>query len=559
MIIRLLISHYALLESLDLELHEGLTTVTGETGAGKSILLGALGLLLGQRADTSVISKGQPKCIIEGHFNIEKLNLKWLFDREELDYAEPCIIRREISNTGKSRSFINDTPVTLPILKELGQSLVEIQTQHTHLMMAQSEVQRALLDTLLEDQRVLIDYQKEFESLTQLQIELEESEVQLSKALLERDYLSFQRNEIMELQLKEDEEVDLEVHINTLSQAQEIQTDFIKARLGLCEGEWNARELLQQVLSQTKHYDTLGDAFKDFNQRIKSILLEVEDLGEEALKISEKFEPNESLLELLNERFQKIQQLLKKHQLQKSSELIALGETLDTVLISTESLEHKISQLKLQIQKSHEECRIKAEQIHHARVLAAKELETNSITILQRLNMPHAQVQFHIDFNIHKLNKYGGDHVVLLFSSNLGVAVQPAGTIASGGELSRLNFAFRNLVSKKKALPTLIYDEADTGISGEVAAKMGELFREMGAHHQILCISHLPQVAAAGHQQWEVVKIQEAEATRSEVHVLNDAERINSIAKMLSGSALTATSKENAKELLHQFDGFKFS
>ncbi len=559
MIQKLLISNYALIEHLEIEIHQGLTTVTGETGAGKSILLGAIGLLLGNRADTSVITEGKNKCVIEGYFDVQKLQLESLFAREELDYHPLCIIRREIANNGKSRSFINDTPVNLQVLKELGLFLVEIQTQHTNLLMAQPEVQRNLLDSFSDSPSILIEFRKSFEALTKLKSDLRAAEVQYQKAVKEKDYLEFQRNEIGALFLSEGEEITLEQEISTLSQAQEIRDSFQKATSGLIGAEWNVRNLLQQVLSTTKAYENLGESFKQFNDRLKSLIIESSDLGEEAQRFSEKFEPNEVQLFEKNERLHKIQQLLRKHQFGTCKELISLEEELSHQLISTDSLEQDISRLKTEIKNTVVLCESQAKAISELRSNAAKKIETEALSILKRLNMPHAQIQFKIDFDLSRLHLDGADFIELLFSSNLGVPMQKASQIASGGELSRLNFAFRSLISKKKLLPTLIYDEADTGISGEVAAKMGELFREMGAYHQVLCISHLPQIAAAGNQQWEIRKFEGRESTKSEVTLLDETERIESIAKMLSGAEITPTAKSNAQELLLFYKGFKFS
>ena len=550
MLKRLLISNYALLDHLEMELTEGMTTITGETGAGKSILLGAIGLILGQRADTSVVSTGHEKCIIEGHFDVKKLSLKDFFDSQDLDYSDVCIFRREISKTGKSRAFINDTPVTLPILKELGSQLVEIQTQHTSHMMAQTEVQRELLDALLKEPSILENYKQSYAKLETTSQLLTEAENQLKNIIKERDFNQFQLQEIEILKLSEGEETSIEQEINTLSQAEEIKEHFSQVAIGLSDGEVNVRSLISQVFNAIKSFADLKPEFADFKERLKSISIEVDDLANEALNISEKTEQNPERLFELNERFDKIQQLLRKHGVNTCAELLKIAETLQNHLSSTETLEENIEKLRFELSEIKLKCSELAKNLHQERMHAGEELSNKSVEILKKLNMPYTQVGFEIELNLDQMNAFGADEIKLMFTANPGTQLQAVSEIASGGELSRLNFAFRSIISEKKLLPTLIYDEADTGISGEVAAKMGHLFRELGKRHQILCISHLPQVAAAGNQQWEVVKVQDANSTRSEVRYLNESERRLSIAKMLSGSEMTEAALNHAGHLL---------
>ena len=550
MLQRLLISHYALLDHLEMELNEGMTTITGETGAGKSILLGAIGLILGQRADTSVVSAGHEKCIIEGHFDIRKLTLQAYFEANDLDYTDICIFRREISKNGKSRAFINDTPVTLPILKELGSHLVEIQTQHTNLMMAQADVQRELLDSILENTKILYDYSSTYREYLQVSKSLNDAELQLKHILKERDFNRFQLQEIEVIKLQPNEEVEIENEINTLSQAEQIKDNFSQVSVGLTEGDINVRGLILQLYNAVKGFDNLRPEFADFKQRLKSISIEVDDLANEASQIAEKTEQNPQRLFDLNERFDKIQQLLRKHGVNTCEELLEIERNLKNQISSTEVLEKQIADLTEEQKSLKIQLETLAKHLHSERIQAAKILAEKSIEILKKLNMPYTQVAFEIDFDILQLGAFGGDQIKLLFTANPGTQPQAVSEIASGGELSRLNFAFRSIISEKKLLPTLIYDEADTGVSGEVAAKMGQLFRELGKRHQILCISHLPQVAAAGNHQWEVVKVQDAQSTRSEVRYLNDSERQLSIAKMLSGSEMTDAALNHAAHLL---------
>ncbi len=550
MLQRLLISHYALLDHLEMDLNPGLTTVTGETGAGKSILLGAIGLILGQRADTSVVSEGHDKCIIEGYFDLSKLDLESYFEANDIDYAQVCIFRREISKQGKSRAFINDTPVTLPILKELGGYLVEIQTQHTNLMMRQSEVQRDLLDSFHSETSVLANYSNAYEKAQEVQRALQKAENALRNAVKERDFNQFQLKEIEILQLKEGEEISLEQEIKELSQAEEIKTQFNIVAEGLSEGELNVGSLIAQLYQGVKGFDSINSEYANFKQRLKSVSLEIEDLANDAVRIAEKTDLNPQRLFDANDRFEKIQHLLRKHQVSKCSELLEVAEQLNAYISSTAALETQIETLKSEWAQLQKACIDWAKKLHEQRKEAAAHMAEKSVLVLKRLNMMYSQVVFDIDFNLDYLGPFGADQITLLFTANPGTLPQPAGEIASGGELSRLNFAFRSIISEKKLLPTLIYDEADTGISGEVAAKMGQLFRELGQRHQILCITHLPQVAAAGNHQWEVIKRQDANSSRSEVNKLNASERVTSIAKMLSGSEMTDAALSHARHLL---------
>jgi DNA repair protein RecN (Recombination protein N) len=550
MLQRLLISHYALLEHLEMDLTEGLTTITGETGAGKSILLGAIGLILGQRADTSVVSEGFDKCIIEGHFDIRRLPLQSFFDQHDLDYSETCIFRREIAKTGKSRAFINDTPVTLPLLKELGSFLVEIQTQHTTLMMAQVDVQREMLDSFTTESGVYPEYQRTYTKVLEISKELKTAESTLRLALKERDFNRFQLQEIDVLQLFSGEETSLEQEIQTLSQAEEIKDHFAQVASGLSEGDLNVRGLVQQLYQAIKGFETISPAFADFKNRLKSIAIEVDDLAAEAAQIAEKTEQNPQRLFEINDRFDKIQHLFRKHQVSTTDELLEIAQKLSNTLSSTTELEALIVQLQESLIEWQNTCETNAQLLHTQRMQAAEILSTQSVDILKRLNMPYTQVAFDIQFDLSQMGPHGADVIRLLFTANPGTQPQPVSEIASGGELSRLNFAFRSIISERKLLPTLIYDEADTGVSGEVAAKMGQLFRELAQRHQILCISHLPQVAAAGNQQWEVVKMQDAQTTRSEVRLLSEADRQISIAKMLSGAEMTEAALSHAAHLL---------
>jgi len=417
-------------------------------------------------------------------------------------------------------------------------------------MMAQADVQRELLDPIIENPKILNDYRLIYSEYVQVSKSLNDAELQLKQILKERDYNRFQLQEIEVLKLQANEEIEIENEINTLSQAEQIKDNFSQVSIGLTEGDINVRGLILQLYNAVKGFETLSPEFADFKQRLKSISIEVDDLANEASQIAEKTEQNPQRLFNLNERFDKIQQLLRKHGVNTCEDLLDIESNLKNQISSTEALETSIAELTEKQKSLKIQLETLAQHLHNERIQSGKVLAQKSIEILKKLNMPYTQVAFEIDFDLLQLGAFGGDQIKLLFTANPGTQPQAVSEIASGGELSRLNFAFRSIISEKKLLPTLIYDEADTGASGEVAAKMGQLFRELGRRHQILCISHLPQVAAAGNHQWEVVKVQDAQSTRSEVRYLNDSERQLSIAKMLSGSEMTDAALNHAAHLL---------
>jgi DNA repair protein RecN (Recombination protein N) len=549
MLKHLSISKYALIDHLELDFKEGLTSITGETGAGKSILLGAIGLILGNRADTSVVSDGRNKCIIEAEFDVVKLNLINYFIEHDLDHGDLCTVRREIKNNGKSRAFINDTPVTLSVLKEIGTKLVEIQTQNTGLLLSSAKQQTSIIDALV-DIELIDNYKIEFNELKKLKSEFNLLNEQLEETLQRKDYLQFLVEEINELDPVNGEEVEIEHEIQKLTQSEEIKTSFSQVAAGLTEQEDNLSTTLSQLTQIIKPLVNLDSRFNDVYHRLQSTQIEIDDISKEALRIADSTEQDEERLSILNQRFDRIHTLLRKHRLDDTQSLIDLNDKMSEELLGLGSKDDRITYLKEQINIQHGKCIEYALKWSNARRESAEILKKNGLEILQSLGMGNAQIEFELEFNEDSLKTEGADTIRLLFSANTGIPVQEVSNIASGGELSRLNFAFRSVVSRSNQLPTLIYDEADTGISGEVAGKMAIQFREMGKSHQVISISHLPQVAAAGNQQLEVFKINTNNTTASQVRELTPKERIQSIAVMLSGKDISEAAIENAKQLL---------
>jgi DNA repair protein RecN (Recombination protein N) len=549
MIKKLSIKNFALIENLQLEFQTGLTSITGETGAGKSILLGAIGLILGNRADTSSISEGADKCIIETEFDLTNHNLSAIFESLDLDYENPCIIRRELTSQGKSRAFINDTPVGLADLKTIGSNLVEIQTQNTTTLVSHKSEQLKLLDDYHYGNSLYHEYSGLWKSYLNKSKQLEQTRIQLNDLKAQNDFKSFLFNEIESFNLNIDSDSKMDDELQLLSEVSEIKSALNGLKDLLSDSEYSVQNNLISSAGLLKPYSGNSD-IQMLWQRLKTLQEEVMDISRESERFNDRLSEDPERLALLNERSAELDRLLKKHQCTTVVELSQKFQVLGQELESTETLEQHEIELTSEVSKLHVELVNLAKKLHDLRVSASTDLTQRTKVILGQLAMPHAQIQFEIEFNEKLLNDKGANQVTLLFNANPGGKLQPVELVASGGELSRLNFAFRSLISGSKYLPTLIYDEADTGISGEIAGKMGLLFRQLGQRHQVVCISHLPQVAASGDHQFEVYKQIEGLKTHTSIRVLNENERVNSIAKMLSSSELTAASVNNAKELL---------
>ncbi len=550
MLKHLLIRNYALIKSLDLDFSEGLTTVTGETGAGKSILLGAIGLILGQRADSSEISTGETKCVIEANFEVTNLGLESVFESLGIDYESTCILRREIHHTGKSRAFINDTPVNLTDLKLIGTLLVEIQTQHANLMVTQTVEQRKLLDFHFADQPNLSEYQQAYSEYKKTVLELDKKQLEKSELIKNKDYNEFLLNELSQLSLNIELDQHLDQEIELLSQVEKIKTAF-NYSIGLLDSDQTGiLNGLNSIKNQLKVLKDINPEIASFYERIDSTSIELKELNNDLWGYAEKIEEDPQKLEFLNQRQSKIQNLLKKHQVETIQQLSEIEQRLSSELLDVSELENQIIQLQNACEKSRFQCIELAKKLTEMRKESASVIEDKAFSILQNLGLNHAKLAFEVHSDYEKLSESGCDEVQLLFSANLGSPMMPVGQVASGGEISRLNFAIRSIVAKKKNLPTLIYDEADTGISGEVAGKMGKIFKELGNSHQVVCITHLPQVASCGNQQLFVKKAIQEGKTITDVSYLSDSERIESIASMLSGDTISDSARNTAKELL---------
>ena len=546
----LYIQNYALIDELKIEFDKKLTIITGETGAGKSILLGALGLILGKRADTTDIADESEKCIVEAHFDISNLNLNYLFEDNEIEYSNHCIIRREITKQGKSRAFINDCLVNLNILKSIASFLVDIQSQNSSLLMTQSDSQLNLVDSCISGQ-IISDYNATYELYKDQEGKLRKLKNEKLKIEKDRDYNEFLYNEIHSLHLTLEDNL-IEEEIAKLSESETIQRILYKTNSLIEDNEINIRGTLREISRDLQTISSLSPQFEDLLKRLDSCTLELSDIAAESLQIAENTEDNPKLLTELNERLGEIHRLQRKHQLDSVEDLLNLKNQLDEKLNQTELITEEIEKLEIEVNQSLTRLTKQGEVLSEARILESRKLEAEVLLILKDLSMEHTQIKF----SWEKLNEYsenGNDSVDLLFSSNPGVSMKSVSFIASGGELSRLSFALRSIISRKHQLPTLIYDEADTGVSGNVAAKMGKLMREMGDKHQVICITHLPQVASSGEHQFEVIKEIENNSARTKITKLTHEQRITAIAKMLSGTEQLESAYQTAKELLDQF------
>lgn len=549
----LFIKNYALIKELNLEIDGHLTTITGETGAGKSILLGAIGLILGQRADNSAIADQTEKCIIEATFDIKKLNLLPLFEEFEIDYQDITIIRREILPTGKSRSFINDTPANLSQMKQIGSHLIEIHTQNTGLLVTDPVEQLHLVDGYGNYMEILKEYKFAYKNHHSLASKLNQLIDNQKNFIKERAFVQFQFDELNDFNPVENEEISLEEKIKLMTQASGIIAALGSAQKLIIDNDQSIIDQLNFIKNQLKPVANVQASIQDLFSRIESSILELKDIGLEAETIAEKIDDNPGDLEILNERLAKLQNLFRKHQVESAVELIELKNSFENQLLTSQNIDDEISSIQKQVETSKKQVIEIGKEITKLRISASQKIALEAKQILVNLAIPHAEIEFKINSNENQIGPEGLDQIDILFSANLGKSPQPLANVASGGEISRLNFTFRSLIAKNKSLPTLIYDEADTGISGDVASKMGSMMRQLGQFHQVLSITHLPQVAAAGQNQWLVYKSVADNKTLSSVKKLNQEERIQVLAQMLSGYNPTESALSNARELLSQY------
>lgn len=554
MIKSLHIQNYALIEHLDVDFHTGFSVITGETGAGKSILLGAIGLLLGQRADSKSIRTGAQRCVIEATFDVSANNLGSLFEELDIDFdGSECIIRRELTSAGKSRAFINDTPAGVSQLKALGDHLIDIHSQHQNLLLSTEDFQLNVLDTLAHNEADLADYRSAYNEYRNTLQALEDAKALADQQQSEQDYLSFQLQQLEEANLQEGEDEELEQEQQTLEHAEEIKTALYQAN-DLLSGDSNGT--LQALRTAQHQLENIAHVFPnatELAERIESCRIELKDVAEELEGEAEGIEFNPERQAFVDERLSLIYDLERKHHVETLAELLSLTDELRTKLNAITHSEEHIAELEAKLTKAQKAMMSKAEKLTKQRKASAKLVEKAMIETLIPLGMPNIRFEVEISTRTSPDNS-GQDKVTFLFNANKNQALQPISNIASGGEIARVMLSLKALISGAISLPTIIFDEIDTGVSGQIAERMALIMKEMGEKHerQVISITHLPQIAALGQHHYRVYKEDNDDATNSHIIELTDEQRIEEIAHMLSGSTLTEAALNNARALLYK-------
>ena len=551
MITHLNIKNYALIKDLDIEFQEGFTSITGETGAGKSILLGAIGLIMGERSDSSAILDPSQKCILEASFDLSRLSLNAAFEERDIDFNNHCTIRREWSPNGKTRSFINESQVTVSELKWLGQQLLEIHSQHTGLLVTQSNEQLKLLDAFCDCTDLLADYQHTYNEHQKVALALKTALEQLSKITQDTEYNGFLRKELEDFNPKIGEEIELESDIALLSQATDLEEMFGKIDIAMDGSDNSIVDQLNSVKSEMKSFSSINPQLSGIYERFMSLAVDAKELARDLRVIAQGIESNPEKLQNSNDRYSQLQSLFRKHNVDSSQALLEKLTSLESEQAGETVLQEKIAELQDSTLRLQSDRQIKANSLHQKRLNGLESLCSQVVDQLVQLEMPFAQMQIHITQTESSFNETGNTQISMLFCANKGQSPMPIEKVASGGEISRLNFCLRTLIADLKQLPTLIYDEADTGVSGEVANRLGYLMRTQGKKQQILAITHLPQVAAAGNQQLFVYKDNQAAISETKIRPLDSDGRILALAEMLSGKNPSEAAKLNARDLLN--------
>lgn len=563
MIKNLKIENYALIEHLDIDFRSGFSVITGETGAGKSIILGAIGLLLGQRADTKSIKAGEKRCVIEATFDVAGYGLEPFFEEAELDFdGHECIIRRELTAAGKSRSFINDSLASLTQLKEIGEQLIDVHSQHKNLLLGKEDFQISVLDIIGQNADLLAKYKDEFAQYKSLVKALEDAKATSAAAKNDEEFIRFQAEKLAEAELKEGEQAELEEESEMLSHAEDIKQALYEA--GGClqnpnDSGTDVLQLLKQSVHALQGITSVFGSANELSERLDSCYIELKDIADEIESNCDNVEFNPQRLDWVNERLSTIYTLQKKHGVETVEELLALQAELEEKLLSIDNSEEVIEQLTAQCEAQYNKVYKLAEKLSASRKKAAKQVEKEMVEKLIPLGMPN--VQFCVDFDSasadeekqdKRLTASGIDHITFLFSANKNAPLKDVAQVASGGEIARVMLSLKAMIAGAVKLPTIIFDEIDTGVSGSIAEKMAKIMREMGDNNrQVISITHLPQIAALGLSHYKVYKEDNDDATVSHIIELTTEQRIEEIAHMLSGENLTQAALDNAKALIN--------
>ncbi|WP_420583292.1 DNA repair protein RecN [Reichenbachiella sp.] len=548
MISSLSISNYALIKKLQLEPDAGLNIITGETGAGKSIMLGAVGLLLGKRADTKALLDKEKKCVVEGEFDISKLGLASLFEEEDLDYEDASIIRREINPKGKSRAFINDVPVTLEVMKTVGLRLIDIHSQNESIQLGNKSVKVKLIDDFAQTTKELQQFLSDFQTFSQLSKKLTTLLEKEKNSKTDEDYKKYLLEELVAADLKAEEQSVLEEELKLLEHAEEIKLKLSQISVEFDESEVAINDRLKEATVALKNIAGFSKELETLSSRFESATEEIIDIIRDVINIQDNVEHNPARLEEVNQRLDLIYKLQQKHKVTDIGGLIAIQNELESDTLDGINLEEEINGLRIEKDKLERQMIQSAEALSEKRRSQIDTFSSSLNDLLAEVGMPDG----HVEFVYKRVEpwKLGIDEIEILFSANKGIKPEPVGNVASGGEFSRLMFCIKYLLASKTAMPTVVFDEIDTGVSGEIALKMANMMRRMSENHQIISISHLPQIAARGQAHYFVYKNNEAEKAESMIRKLEPADRLEEIAKMIGGENPSDTARNSAKELI---------
>ena len=552
MLRQLYIRNFTLIDELDITFKPGFSVITGETGAGKSIILGAIGQILGNRADARMVKAGCDKCVIEAHFDLSNYDMEGFFDDNDIDYEpEDCIIRRELKANGKSRAFINDTPVALTTARELGQQLVDIHSQHQNLLLQKEDFQLNVVDIIAHNSQLLNDYRTLFDGYAKAKAALREKEEECEKDRANEDFLRFQADELVTAKLIDGEQEELEQELETLSHAEDIKGALFDADNLLSGDDRCITQSCKTMLSRLSDIGDVYPAIRQVTERIDSAYIELKDIARDISNLAESIDFDPARLTMANERLDTIYTLQKKHHVESVAELIAIRDSLTARLNDITNSEDMLEDMRRQVEDMHRKATEAAARLTESRQEAARHVTEQLLAQMTALGMPNAR--FEIKFETKELAADGADRISYMFSANKNVPLEPIAQVASGGEVARVMLSLKAMISGAVKLPTIIFDEIDTGVSGRVAEMMAQIMRQMGrADRQVISITHLPQIAALGTTHYKVEKTDTDDTTISRMRMLGHDERITEIAQMLSGSNISDAAIENAKSLLEK-------
>lgn len=549
MLKHLAINNYALIDSLSISFDNGFSVITGETGAGKSIFLGAMGFVLGERSDSSIMLDESKKCMVEATFSVENERFKDFFEENDLDFDDELILRRELTTSKKSRAFINDTPVTIQQLKELGNQLVDIHSQHDSLLLTNNDFQLNIIDNAADNNSLIIDYQCVYHSYVTLRNELKSLHDMAQKNIAENDFLSFQLDELLKADLQDDEYEEVSQRLELLENAEEVKTLLAQSSSLLNGSDFSILDQLNELKSNVEKLRRFLPQAEQYVERLESVKIEFKDIAQDVDNLQDSTQFDSDSLNVLQERFDLIQRLMMKHHVSNFSDLLKIRDELQQKVGAFANIDGQIAKKELQLRECVKKLSQLSDNLSNRRKKVISSFEKSVTEIIHQLKMPHGVFAVELaplpDFSIN-----GKDKVRFMFSANKGIAPDDMSRVASGGELSRLMLAVKAVASENNYIPTLVFDEIDTGVSGEVASKLGNIMREMGERLQIISITHLPQVASKAKNHFFVYKDETEQKTRSCIRQLSDNERVNEIAKMLSNDKITPEAIKAAEVIL---------